>query len=66
MNNITVLTVYNEEENFDMYFSSIEKAQEFIKNNFEYDLPKKITNEYFEGVKCNYTINNWVVDQDRL
>lgn len=66
MNSIYVLTVEFEDDNFDMYFSTLEKAQNFIINNFGKDEPRKIMADYFEGHKNIYKINNWKVDQERL
>lgn len=65
---IYILTVVNieEEESFDLYFSNEEKAANFIKNNFEHDKPRKVSNDLFEGKINNYIINTQMMDQERM
>lgn len=65
---IYILTVNNieEEESFDLYFSSEEKAMNFIINNFENDNPRKVENTLFEGKINSYVINSQMIDQDRM
>ena len=65
---IYILTIANieEEDSFYMPFSTQEKAINFIKNNFEYDKPRKITNELFEGKVNTYVIDSHAVDQERF
>lgn len=73
MKSIFVLTItqfdnYEEvEDQFDMYFSTLEKAQNFIINNFTYDNVRKLTNEHYEGKRGNYSIScDVMIDQERL
>lgn len=62
---VTMFDDYEEvEEQFDMYFSALEKAQNFVINNFGYDSVKKLTDTYYEGKKGNYSINSSVIDQE--
>lgn len=62
--NIFVLTIDNEDQCYDMYFSSLEKATEYIKIKFSYDNIRKVTKEYYEGKRNTYSIKEWCVDQD--
>lgn len=67
--NIYILNVMDYEEEIEvvtMYFSTQEKAVEFINNNFEYDKPRKITNDNFEGKKFNYFISEKSLDQMKI
>jgi hypothetical protein len=66
LTDITILTVNNEEESFDMYFTDTEKAIEFVYNNFYHDDIKKVTNDYFEGNKNTYSIDIHAVNQVRI
>lgn len=65
---IFVLTVWNIEGGYgdDFYFSNLEKAIDFINNNFNWDNPRKITSENFEGKTNQYIIKDWMVDPKRL
>lgn len=65
MTSIYILTVSNEESSGDWYFSTHEKAVNFIKNNFSFDNPRKISSELYQGKINNYVIDNQVIDQVR-
>ena len=62
---IYILTVRDIEEgdSFFLPFSTEQKAQDFIKNNFNYDTPRLITKELFEGKNNHYAITSPMVDQ---
>lgn len=63
---LNVMDYEEEEEVVTMYFSAQEKAVEFINNNFEYDKPRKVTNNNFEGKKFNYNIHENILDQMKI
>jgi hypothetical protein len=63
---ILTVTDIEEEDSFDMYFSTQEKAANFIENNFKNDEPRKLFNELYQGRKNNYTINSQMIDQERI
>lgn len=66
MNGIYVLTVNDEinEDVFDLYFSSLDKAENFIKNNFR-NL-RKVTREHYENDNMVCTIKCMGIDQESL
>lgn len=67
--NIYVLTVssFEEEDSYTMLFTTVEKAVNFIKNNYQKDEPKELfTSQYFEGKEFSYSIESQTVDQERL
>lgn len=64
--NIYILTVSNEEDSSIFPFTTIEKAGEFVQNNFQYDKPRKVSKDLFEGVNNLYVIHQQVVDQIRI
>ena len=66
MTSIYILTVSNEESSGDWYFTTREKTINFIKDNFSFDSPRKITNELYQGKINNYVIDNQVIDQRRV
>jgi hypothetical protein len=66
MESIYLLTISNEEDSFIMPFSSEEKAIKFIRNNFEYDSPRKFSNDLFEGKNNTYIIKSQMIDQIKL
>lgn len=62
---VTIFDRFEEvEDQFDMYFSTLEKAQNFIINNFGYDNVKALTSDHYEGKRGNYTINSTILDQE--
>jgi translation elongation factor EF-Ts len=65
---IYILTVTNieEEDSFFLPFSTEEKAINFINNNFEYDKPRKVSNDLFEGKMNSYIIDSQMIDQERI
>jgi translation elongation factor EF-Ts len=65
---IYILTVVNieEEDSYFLPFSTEEKAVNFIKNNFEHDKPRKVSNDLFEGKVNNYIIDSQMMDQERM
>ena len=65
MGSIYILTVSNEESSSDWYFSTHEKAVNFIKNNFSFDNPRRLTDTLYQGKRKDYVINNQVIDQIR-
>ena len=67
MGTIYILTVENKNDDIiSWYFSTLNKASEFIKNNFSFDLPRKITPDYWEGTECTYAIDDYQIDQDKF
>ena len=68
MKSIYVLSVINTDEDygFDMYYSSLENAQTFISNNFNYDNPRKIDETLFEGKNNKYVIEEMPFNQMTL
>lgn len=48
-------------EQSNIYFTTLEKAQDFITNNFEYDNVRKISYEHYEGNTSTYKIESHVV-----
>lgn len=60
MKSIYVLSVVNidEDDSFDMYYSSLENAQNFISNSFSHDNPRKVSETLFEG-----KINKYVIEE---
>jgi len=48
-------------EQFNIYFTTLEKAQDFITNNFKYDNVRKISDEHYEGSSSTYKIESHVV-----
>lgn len=65
MENIYILTVSNEENSGDWYFSTQEKAQKFIDDNFAFDKPRRLTDELYQGRHHNYVIDSQAIDQAR-
>jgi hypothetical protein len=63
MTSIYILTVSNEENSGEWYFPTQEKATNFIKDNFSFDNPRKISSELYQGKINNYVIDNQVIDQ---
>jgi hypothetical protein len=64
MENIYILTVSTNEASANWYFSTCEKAINFIKHNFAFDEPRKIiTDEFYKGIHHKYVIKNEAVDQ---
>ena len=63
---IIVLTVNNEHECFDMYFTDTEKAIGFINNNFKEDNVKRLFDDYYEGIKNTYVINRCSINQSTM
>jgi hypothetical protein len=63
---IYILTVSTNEASADWYFTTQEKAINFIKDNFSFDNPRKITNEHYEGIHHVYIISNQVIDQIKI
>ena len=62
-NGIFVLTIEDNEEFFDMYFTTLEKATKFIFDNYGHkDKIRKVTNEYYESKLFTFTIKHWIVD----
>lgn len=55
---IFVLTLRSIEEGneSDFYFSDLERASNFIKENFSWDNVRKIDNELYEGKNNQYII----------
>ena len=66
MASIYILTVSNEESSGDWYFSTYEKATNFIKDNFSFDNPRRLTDTLYQGKINNYVIDNQVIDQGRV
>ena len=67
MDGIYVLTIEENEEFIDMYFSTLEKATKFIFDNYgDKDKIRKVTNEYYESKLFTFTIKCMVVDQERF
>lgn len=66
MKKIYILTV-SDEENFDnWYFTTHEKAANFIKDNFNFDNPRRLTDTLYQGKKKDYVISEQAVDQGRI
>jgi len=63
---IYILTISNEEDSFIFPFTTIEKAGEFVQNNFQHDKPRKVSKELFEGRNNLYVIHQQAVDQVRI
>ena len=62
--NIYTLLVNNDEGNLvRLPFSTLEKAQNFIKDNFINDNPRKVDPMLFEGRKNIYVIYDQLLDQ---
>jgi len=57
------LEVKNKIEPFEVYFSTENKAIDFIKNNYEWDNPRKVTNEFFKGENNQYIIKSYESDK---
>ncbi|WP_195966714.1 hypothetical protein [Clostridium sp. 1001283B150210_160208_E6] len=66
MEGIYVLTVNDEinEDVYDLYFSTLDKAENFIKNNFS-NL-RKVTREHYENDDMICVIECMGIDQERL
>jgi hypothetical protein len=64
--NIYILTVSNEESSGDWYFSTHEKAVNFIKNNFSFDNPRRLTDTLYQGKRKDYVISDQAIDQGRV
>jgi len=60
---IYFLNVENDENMFTLPFSTMEKGIDFIKNNFNYDSPRKVCNELWEGKTNKYVITSHMLDQ---
>lgn len=65
MASIYILTVSNEESSGDWFFTTREKTINFIKNNFSFDNPRRLTDTLYQGKINNYVIDNQVIDQVR-
>lgn len=63
---IYILTVSTNEASADWYFTTQEKAIDFIKENFGFDEPRKITNEHYQGIHHLYVITNQAIDQIKI
>lgn len=66
MASIYILTVSNNESSGDWYFTTQEKTINFIKDNFSFDNPRKISSELYQGKINNYVIDNQAIDQGRV
>jgi len=62
MTSIYILTVSTDEASADWYFSTKEKAFNFMKDNFSFDNPRKVTSEHYQGIHHVYIISNEVID----
>jgi hypothetical protein len=62
MTSIYILTVSTDEASASWYFSTKEKAIDFMKDNFSFDNPRKITSEHYQGTHHLYIINNDEID----
>ena len=63
MSKIYMLNVTNKEDEFQMPFSTAEKAQAFILTNFKRDMPKMLTSELYYGTANTYVIDEMALDQ---
>ena len=63
MSKIYMLNVTNKEDEFQIPFSTAEKAQAFIITNFEHDMPKMLTSELYYGTANTYVIDEMALDQ---
>ena len=63
---IYILTVSTNEASADWYFTTEEKAIDFIKENFGFDEPRKITNQRYDGIHHVYVITNQAIDQIKI
>ena len=66
MASIYILTVSNEESSGDWFFTTREKTINFIKDNFSFDNPRKISSELYQGKRKNYAISDQAIDQGRI
>ncbi|NLE04530.1 MAG: hypothetical protein GX638_06995 [Crenarchaeota archaeon] len=63
MESIYILTVSTDEASAEWYFTTKEKAINFIKDNFSFDNPRKIAKDLYQGIHHYYIIISEVVDQ---
>ena len=63
MSKIYMLNVANSDNEFQMAFSTAEKAQDFILVNFKNDMPKMLTKDYYTGKSNSYVIDEMALDQ---
>ena len=63
MNKIYMLNVTTANDEFQLPFSTAEKAQDFILANFKNDMPKMLTKDYYTGKLNSYVIDEMALDQ---
>ena len=66
MSKIYMLNVTNKEDEFQIPFSTAEKAQAFIVTNFKRDMPKMLTSELYYGTANTYVIDEMALDQTTI
>ena len=66
MSKIYMLNVTNKEDEFQIPFSTAEKAQTFILTNFKHDMPKMLTSELYYGTANTYVIDEMALDQTTI
>lgn len=63
MEKIYILTVSTNEASASWYFTTKEKAIDFIRDNFSFDNPREIIKGLYQGIHHNYIIISEEIDQ---